>query len=82
MCFAFVFGIKKSKGLAGFPCRNIFLKSEKIDIRVFSRHIIDEILNFILEFFHRINCMQHFFAIVFFANFTRKNSRKIHKSFS
>ena len=32
--------------------------------RVFSRHIIDEKLNFVLEFFHRKNCMQKFLQFV------------------
>ena len=29
-------------------------------MRVIGRHIIDEKLNFVLEFFHRKNCMQKF----------------------
>ena len=44
-----------------FKCRPHFLKIWKnYAIRVFSRHIIDEKLNFILEFFHRKSCMQKF----------------------
>ena len=42
-----------------FECRSHFLKIEKnCDIRAFIRHIIDEKLNFVLEFCHKKNCMQ------------------------
>ena len=44
-----------------FKCRPHFLKIWKnYDKRVFSRHIIDEQLNFVLEFFHQKNCIQKF----------------------
>ena len=44
-----------------FKCRPHFLKIWKnYHICVFSRHIVDEKLNFFLEFFHQKNCMQKF----------------------
>ena len=42
-------------------CRlHFFYIWKNYNIRVFSRHIIDEKLNFVLEFFHGKNCMQKF----------------------
>ena len=45
-----------------FKCRPHFLKIwKKYDLRVFSRHIIDEELNIVLKVFHQKTCMQTFF---------------------
>ena len=44
-----------------FKCRPHFLKiCKNHDIRVFSRHIIDEKLDFVLDCFHQQNCIQKF----------------------